>query len=356
MPDRRPALSVLDGGVMTARETSGDTLRATTEVARFADRRGFHRFWVTEHHNMATVATTTPPVMMAHLAALTERIRVGSGGIMLPNHPPLVVAEQIATLEALHPGRIDLGIGRAPGTDGRTAAALRRSADPLGPDDFPRDLLELMALLGDVRIEQGLYEHFFATPVATSTPQVVLLGSSGYSAQLAGLLGLPFAFAHHFDTGGTRQALDLYRESFRPSRALDEPYALLTVNLCVAETDEEADYMVRPSQVMMLGMRSGRFERMLTPEEAAAHPQAGMARNQPSNRIVGSPATAVAALDALVDEMGAQEVLVGVAAYGPAARITSLSLLADEWGLPHPDPADPADPATHARPVTPTTA
>jgi luciferase family oxidoreductase group 1 len=337
VPDQRPILSVLDGGVMTARDTSGDALRATTEVARFADRRGFLRYWVTEHHNMATVASTTPPVLMAHLAANTERIRVGSGGIMLPNHPPPVVAEQIATLEALHPGRIDVGIGRAPGTDGATAAALRRSPDPLGPDDFPRDLLELMGLLGDVRIEQGLYQHFRATPVATSTPQFLLLGSSGYSAQLAGLLGLPFAFAHHFDTGGTRQALDLYREAFRPSAGLDEPYAILTVNVLVAESDEEADFQIRPSQLMMLGMRSGRFERMLSPDEAAAHPQAGMARNQKSNRIVGGPETAVAALDALVAEMDAQELMVGAPAYGVEARIRSLGLMADAWGLPHPD-------------------
>ena len=155
---------------------------------------------------------------MAHLGASTSSIRIGSGGVMLPNHAPLVVAEQFAMLEALHPGRVDLGIGRAPGTDPATAAALRRTTD-LGADDFPRDLLDLMGLLGDERVEHGAWSRFRATPAATSSPQIVLLGSSGYSAQVAGQLGLGFGFAHHFDTGGVLQACELYRDSFRPSAA-----------------------------------------------------------------------------------------------------------------------------------------
>src|SRR5829696_4749036 len=207
-PVARPPLSVLDLAVVNEGGTSAEALAATTDLARRADELGYARFWVAEHHNMALVASTTPPVLMAHLAAMTGRIRIGSGGIMLPNHAPLVVAEHVAALEALHPGRIDLG--RAPGTDQETAVALRRSANLLGAEDFPRDLLDLMGLLGDVRGEGGLWERFSATPVATSSPQILLLGSSGYSAQLAGRLGLPFVFAHHFDQGGTLEALDLY--------------------------------------------------------------------------------------------------------------------------------------------------
>ncbi|HEU5101001.1 MAG TPA: MsnO8 family LLM class oxidoreductase [Roseiflexaceae bacterium] len=203
----------------------------TTMLARRAEALGYTRFWVAEHHNMPLVASTTPAVLIAHLAAQTSTIRVGSGGVMLPNHPSLVVAEQFAMLEALHPGRIDLGIGRAPGTDPGTAAALRRAPAALGAEDFPRHLLDLMGLLGDRRTTDGMWKRFAATPAAESTPMIVLLGSSGYSAQLAGRLGLPFAFAHHFDTGGTLEALDLYRRDFEPSAVLERPYTIVTA-LC----------------------------------------------------------------------------------------------------------------------------
>src|SRR3954447_14088919 len=232
-------LSVLDLSVLNDDSSSGDALRATTALARLADRLGYRRFWVAEHHNMPSVACTAPTVLIAHLAAVTDRIRVGSGGVMLPNHAPLVVAEQFAMLEALHPHRIDVGIGRAPGTDQLTAAALRRSPDGLGAEDFPRHLIDLMGLLGDPRTDQGLWQQFRATPVATSSPEIFLLGSSGYSAQLAGYLGLPFGFAHHFDMGGTLQAADLYRENFQPSPLLDEPYLVVTANVLAADTAEQ---------------------------------------------------------------------------------------------------------------------
>jgi luciferase family oxidoreductase group 1 len=259
MRTSRPPLSVLDLAVVHEGGTTASAFAATTDLARHAEALGYQRFWVAEHHNMPSVASTTPPVLMAHLAASTTRIRIGSGGIMLPNHPPLVVAEHIAALEALHPGRIDLGIGRAPGTDRATAAALRRSADALGAEDFPRDLIDLMGLLGDVRAEHGLWEQFSATPVPSTIPQVLLLGSSGYSAQLAGMLGLPFAFAHHFDTGGTLQALDLYREAFRPSPMRDTPHAIVTANVLVAPTDEEAEFEAGPGRLMIHAIRTGRF-------------------------------------------------------------------------------------------------
>jgi luciferase family oxidoreductase group 1 len=330
-----PPLSVLDLALVTAGGNSAQALRGSTELARAADRLGYHRFWVAEHHNMPSVASTSPPVLMAHLAASTGRIRVGSGGVMLPNHAPLVVAEQFAALEALHPGRIDLGIGRAPGTDAATAAALRRTEEGPGAEDFPRDLLDLMGLLGDprpdVRGEGALWERFRATPQATSTPQVLLLGSSGYSAQLAGLLGLAFVFAHHFDMGGTPEALELYRSSFRPSAALEAPHAIVTANVLLADTEEEAERQALPGRIMTYGIRTGRFEPMLDPEAAAAHPTAGAARALRTNRVVGTPSTALARLEELVSVTAAEELLVSTVAHSTEVRIASLELLTRAW-------------------------
>jgi luciferase family oxidoreductase group 1 len=330
-----PPLSVLDLALVTDDGSSGDALAGTTALARAAEQLGYGRFWVAEHHNMSSVASTTPPVLMAHLAASTERIRVGSGGVMLPNHPPLVVAEQVATLEALHPDRIDLGIGRAPGTDQATAAALRRTAEGLGAEDFPRDLLDLMGLLGDPRPDErgdgALWERFRATPRAASWPQILLLGSSGYSARLAGLLGLPFVFAHHFDMGGTLQALDLYRTSFRPSVRWPAPHALVTANVLVANTVDEAEFESLPGRIMTYGIRTGNVEPLVDPAAAATHPQAGAARNVPTNRIVGSPPVAREALEQLVAETAADELMVSTVAYSTDVRVRSLELLAGAW-------------------------
>jgi luciferase family oxidoreductase group 1 len=340
----RVPLSVLDLAIVVRDSTSGDALRQSTALAQRADELGYRRFWVAEHHNMASVASTTPPVLIAHLAAATERIRVGSGGVMLPNHAPLVVAEQFALLEALHPNRIDLGIGRAPGTDMATAAALRRSPDALGAEDFPRHLIDLMGLLGDVRAEEGLWQRFSATPHATSTPLVVLLGSSGYSAQLAGYLGLPFAFAHHFDTGGTLAAIDLYREAFRPSHLLARPHTIVTANVLVAPTQAEADRTAAPGRLMMLAIRTGRFQPLLPPEEAVEHPDLPAAMRMPSNRVVGDPAAVVARLDHLLAETGADELMVSTVAFALEERIRSLELLAGAWGAaPPPSPPTWAD-------------
>ncbi|MGI8808251.1 MAG: LLM class flavin-dependent oxidoreductase [Acidimicrobiales bacterium] len=337
----RPPLSVLDLAVVNAGSTTRAALVATTTLAQRADEVGYHRFWVAEHHNMALVASTTPPVLMAHLAARTSRIRIGSGGIMLPNHAPLVVAEHVAALEALHPGRIDLGLGRAPGTSQETAVALRRSVHLLGAEDFAGDLVDLMGLLGDVRGEGGLWERFSATPSATSTPQILLLGSSGFSAQLAGRLGLPFVFAHHFDQGGTLEALDLYRLAFRPSPVLDEPCVIVTANVLVAATDEEADWEAGPGRLMVYAIRSGRFAPLVTPEVAAGQPEMARARAAPTNRIAGSPGTALAELDRLQAATGADEMMVTTVAHGLATRLRSLELLAAAWPLRL--PAAPVD-------------
>jgi luciferase family oxidoreductase group 1 len=328
--DRIP-LSVLDLAVVSEGATSTAALSDTTALARRADELGYARFWVAEHHNMPSVASTTPPVLIAHLAASTERIRVGSGGVMLPNHPPLVVAEQFAMLEALHPGRVDLGIGRAPGTDPITAAALRRAPSALSAEEFPRHLIDLMGLLGDPRAPDGMWRRFSATPAATSAPSIVLLSSSGYSARLAGQLGLPFAFAHHFDSGGTLEALALYREHFTPSAVLERPYTIVTVSALAAESEERAAWFAAPSQLMTYGLRSGLFMPLLSPEDAAVHPDLPAARRLPSNRILGTPAQAAARLEQLAGETGADELMILTVTYGVEERLRSLELLAQAW-------------------------
>jgi luciferase family oxidoreductase group 1 len=328
---RRVPLSVLDLAVVRDGATTAEALAETTALARRAEALGYTRFWVAEHHNMPNVASTAPPVLIAHLAATTSTIRVGSGGVMLPNHPPLVVAEQFALLEALHPGRIDLGIGRAPGTDPATALALRRSPAALGAEEFPRHLLDLMGLLGDPREAEGMWSRFSATPVPASAPAVLLLGSSDYSARLAGRLGLPFAFAHHFDTGGTLDALALYRASFAPSPALGEPYAIVTASVLAAETDERARWFAGPGQLMVLAIRTGRLTPLLSPEAAAAHPDLELARSLPTNRIVGSTEAVVERLEELVAATGADEIMVSSFTHGLDERARSLELLAGAW-------------------------
>lgn len=336
MTDSRPPLSVLDLSILSRGRTSAEALAETTALAQHVDRLGYRRFWVAEHHNMTTVASTSPPVLIAHLAARTEHLRVGSGGVMLPNHPTLVVAEQFAMLEALHPGRIDLGIGRAPGTDGATALALRRSPDALGAEDFPRHLVDLMGMLGDRRSDHGMWERFRATPVATSSPEIWLLGSSDYSAQLAGILGLPFAFAHHFDMGGTVEAAHLYRSRFEPSPVLDEPHLLVTASVITADTDDEAQRQGLPGRIGLLARRTGRFEPLMPPEEANEHPDLAAAMQLRTDRLVGDPATVVAGLEDLVASTGANELMISTSTYGLDARLRSFELLAEAWGLDAP--------------------
>jgi luciferase family oxidoreductase group 1 len=329
--DRRPPLSVLDLALVGEGATSGDALADTTRLARRADELGYVRFWVAEHHNMPTVASTTPPVLIAHLAASTERIKVGSGGVMLPNHAPLVVAEQFALLEALHPGRIDLGIGRAPGTDRHTAAALRRTPDGLGAEDFPRHLIDVMGLLGDVRTEHGLWEHFMATPAPATSPSVMLLGSSDFSAQLAGMLGLPFAFAHHFDMGGTLEATEVYQRHFEPSVVLEEPYTIVSATVVVGDTDERADFLAGPSLLRKYGMRTGRLLPLLTPEQAAGHAEMEAARRMPTTSITGTADAVVAGLQQLARATHASELMIYPATHGIDDRIATLETLAAAW-------------------------
>lgn len=326
-------LSVLELATVGSQQSSAESLAAATELAVRTEQLGYHRFWVAEHHNMPAVASTSPPVLIAHLAAHTSRLRIGSGGVMLPNHAPYVVAEQFAMLEALHPGRIDLGIGRAPGTDQRTALALRRDVAALGAEDFPQHLLDLMALLGDNRIERGLADYLTATPAPESSPSIMLLGSSGFSAQLAGMLGLPFAFAHHFSGQNTDEAVALYRQRFTPSVVLDAPYLIVTAAALAAESDQRAEELALPGQLMMLGIRTNRLRPIPSLEEALADPQRDAAAAMRGSRIIGSSATVRAGLTELAERTGADELMVSTTTHGLDERLASYELIAGEWGL-----------------------
>jgi len=317
-------LSVLDLVPVGSGSTPTASLRASTALIRRVERLGFRRYWVAEHHGMPGIASSSPAVLIAHLAGATSTIRVGSGGVMLPNHQPLVVAEQFGTLDALHPGRIDLGIGRAPGTDPRTAQALRRGAGPLGADDFLDQLTELASYFrGDGPVT--------AVPAHGQQPDMWLLGSSGYSAQVAGVLGLPFAFAHHFSGENTDAALALYRETFRPG-TLREPYAMIAASVLAAETDAEAQRLSLPGALQFLRLRQGTPGLVPTPEEAAAYPYSAQEQafvdDRLAGQVIGSPDTVRDGVRALVERTGVDELMVVTGAHDGADRIRSYELLA----------------------------
>ena len=323
-------LSVLDLAPIGAGSTATAALATSTALVRLAEQLDFRRYWVAEHHAMPGIASSSPAVLVAHLAAVTERIRVGSGGVMLPNHQPLVVAEQFGTLDALHPGRIDLGIGRAPGTDQRTARALRRGAAALDAAEFPAQLDELAAYFrGDGPVA--------AVPAAGQTPAIWLLGSSGYSAQLAGLLGLPFAFAHHFSSANTEPALELYRRMFRPG-VLAEPYSMICASVLCAPTDAEAQRLALPSALQFLQLRLGRPGPVPTPDEAAAYPYTDEERlfvdDRLGSQVIGSPETVRDGVEELVARTGVDELMVVTSTHDGADRLRSYRLLAEAVGTP----------------------
>ncbi|MEW1630078.1 LLM class flavin-dependent oxidoreductase [Streptomyces sp. NPDC089173] len=343
-------LSVLDLVTVGQGRTATQALRTGVEIAKLTESRGFHRYWVAEHHSMPGVASSSPAVILAHIAAHTERIRLGSGGVMLPNHAPLVIAEQFGTLEAMAPGRVDLGLGRAPGTDGATAAALRRS-DRLneGADDFPQQLSELIRFLDDDFPDGHPYARIHAVPgpvqatadggvQSAHRPPVWLLGSSGFSARLAGTLGLPFAFAHHFSAQNTIPALDLYRSSFRPSAVLDAPYALIGVSALAADDEREARRQVLTGALSMVRLRTGRPGLIPSPEEAAAYDFSPMEREFVdgwlANVVHGTADEVRTGLDDLAKRTGADELMITANAHGGDARLRSYELIADAYGLP----------------------
>jgi luciferase family oxidoreductase group 1 len=343
-------LSVLDLVPVRSDQTTSNALAATVRLAQNADRLGFTRYWLAEHHNMPAVAATSPPVLIAYLVAQTEHIRLGSGGVMLPNHAPLAVAEQFALLEAAAPGRIDLGLGRAPGSDPVTSIALRGAGDDSDVQNFPRYLDEVAAMMSaaGVRVELpvrlGAPDYILkATPAATGQPRLWLLGSSMYSAHLAAAKGLPYVFAHHFSGQGTEEALRIYRTQFRPSDLAAEPVTFLTVNACVAPTRDEAEALLLPNLQMMARLRTGRPLGALDLVEDAQAAQvssqeqaiieAGRARS-----VVGSPVQAADQMRALAERFDVDEVMihpVGSACRGTdpttaPAREQTLELLAKE--------------------------
>ena len=322
-------LSVLDLAQIGHGSNGQTALADSLELARHAERLGYHRYWVAEHHAMPGIASSSPAVLIAALAATTSTIRVGSGGVMLPNHAPLVVAEQFGMLEALHPGRIDLGIGRAPGTDPVTARALRRSTGPLSVEDFPAQLGELEAYFAD----EGAVR---AIPAGGNRPDVWLLGSSGYSAQLAAALGLPFAFAHHINGHDAIQAMRLYRGAFTPSSTLDRPYAIVCTGAVCAEDSERARYLAGPGALAMLQLRRGMPGVLPTPEQAAAHPYSEMERMIVEERLagqaVGDPGVVHKRLSQLVEDTLADELMLTSFVHGVRDRLRSYELIAAAFG------------------------
>jgi luciferase family oxidoreductase group 1 len=333
-----PILSVLDLAPVPEGSTPADALRSSIELSRLVERLGFHRHWVAEHHNMPGIASASPAVLIAHLADATSTIRVGAGGVMLPNHASLTVAEQFGMLEALHPGRVDLGIGRAPGTDPLTARALRRSDRAFTEDEFPAQLVELLGYFSGRFPAGHPYRDITAVPALGYSPALWLLGSSDYSAHVAGVLGLPFSFAHHFASAGTDAGVAAYRASFRPSAELAEPYVMLGVAVLCAETDEHAEWLAGSSRLSFVRLRSGRPGRMPSPEEAAAHTftplEQEIARSWTASHVVGSPERVRKELLALADRTSADELMITTMVHSPAERRRSYELLAEVMDLP----------------------
>jgi luciferase family oxidoreductase group 1 len=330
-------LSVLDLAPIGEGSSPSAALHSSVDLARAAERLGYQRHWVAEHHNMPGIASSAPAVLIAHLAAATSTIRVGSGGVMLPNHAPLVVAEQFGMLEAIHPGRIDLGIGRAPGTDRVTAYALRRSAAALSAEQFPQHLAELLGFFDGTFPEDHPFRSITAVPGLGDRPEVWLLGSSTYSAQLAGLLGMPFSFAHHFAPAATLDAVAAYRSSFQPSTRLETPHLMVGVAVVCADTTEEARWLAGPGALAILRLRSGHPGRYPTPQEAADYhytpSERDVVKAWTDSHIVGDPDGVRAGIDALVDRTGADELIVTTMVHGARDRLRSYELLAAALGL-----------------------
>ncbi|AHB07405.1 LLM class flavin-dependent oxidoreductase [Pandoraea pnomenusa] len=323
----KTAISMLDLVPVRAGGTVAEALKQSTELAQHVERLGFTRFWLAEHHNMDGIASSATALLIGHIADKTSRIRVGSGGVMLPNHPPLVVAENFGTLAALYPGRIDLGLGRAPGADQATMRALRRDRLSNG-DDFPEQVAELRALLAPAQPGQRLV----ATPGAGSDIPVWLLGSSLFSAQLAAHLGLPYAFASHFAPRFLFDAIRLYRELFRPSAVLDKPYVMVGVPVVAAPTDEEARFLATSSQQKILALMRGQSLKLQPPvtdmderwdpaEQHSVEAFLGVA-------VVGGPERVKAGLSDLVERTQADELMLVTDIYDPALRLRSCDIVA----------------------------
>jgi luciferase family oxidoreductase group 1 len=325
------SFSILDLSPIAEGHTVREALDASRRMAQVAEANGYTRFWLAEHHGMPGIASAATSIVIAHVGAGTSTIRIGSGGVMLPNHSPLVIAEQFGTLEALFPGRVDLGLGRAPGTDMRTARALRRNMDA-GVESFPHDIIELQRLLGEPTEEQGL----LAVPGMRSNIPIWLLGSSLYSAHLAAALGLPYAFASHFAPDQLGEAVEIYRQRFEPSEALQSPHVMVGVMAAVADTDQEAARLFTSAQQQFVNLRRNVRRPFPRPVESMDGFWSEMERIGVEHTlryaIVGSPDTAARKLDALMAEVAPDEVIVSTPIHDLDARLRSVELFA---GLRH---------------------
>jgi luciferase family oxidoreductase group 1 len=325
------ALSALDLVPVSSGSTAGEAVRHSLALAEELDRLGYERVWYAEHHNMPAIASTTPATLIGLAAARTRRIRVGSGGVMLPNHPPLAVAESFKLLESVYPGRIDLGIGRAPGTDQVTALALRRSREALLANDFPEQLAELMDLGAGLQRSHP-FVGVTAYPDDCGLPPIILLGSSDFSSALAAKLGLAFGFAAHFSPDRPDRPMLAYRSEFQPSEYRDTPHAILTLSVICAETSEEAERLASSMQLSWVRLRSGRPSKIPSVAEALSYPydpqEAAAAQGYRTLQIIGTPDTVRERIEALARRTQADEVMVTTVTHDPAARLRSYQLLA----------------------------
>jgi luciferase family oxidoreductase group 1 len=332
-----PPLSVLDLSPVTTGGSGPTSLQNTLDLARLADTLGYVRYWVAEHHNLPSIASSAPDIMIGQIAAITTNIRVGAGGVMLPNHAPLMVAERFKVLEALFPGRIDLGIGRAPGTDQITSIALRRRQDIRDDDDFLERFQELLLFEQGSFPEGHPFRKVRAMPADVPLPPIFLLGSSGYSAQLAAAIGAGFSFAHHFASHDAIAAMTDYRNRFKPSVALKVPHAVLAVAVVCAETDAEAERLALTVDLNFVRRSKGEYLPLASPEEAAAYSFTPIdrehIRHNRARLFVGAPATVRERLDPLIAATQADELMVTTMVYDHAARRRSYELLAELYGL-----------------------
>jgi luciferase family oxidoreductase group 1 len=329
-------LSVLDQSPVPEGSTGPDALRNTLDLARLADRLGYTRYWLAEHHNLPSIASSAPDIMIGQVAAATERVRVGSGGVMLPNHAPLMVAERFKVLEALFPGRIDLGLGRAPGTDPVTSYALRRRQNA-GDDDFLERLQELLLFESNAFPEGHPFRSIRAMPQDVALPPIWLLGSSGYSAQLAAVLGAGFSFAHHFADHDPVAAMLSYRDQFKPSAARQAPYAILACAAVCADSEAEAQRLASTIDLNFVRRSHGEYSPLASPEEAAAYPyspaERGLIARNRRRLFVGTKATVLEQLSQMIAATKADEVMITTMIYDHAARRRSYELLAEAFGL-----------------------
>jgi luciferase family oxidoreductase group 1 len=324
--------SVLDLAPVTEGSTATEALQHSLDLAQHAEKWGYTRYWIAEHHNIPGIASSATAVVIGHIAGGTSTIRVGAGGIMLPNHAPLIVAEQFGTLASLYPDRIDLGLGRAPGTDQMTWQALRRNASPdIG--DFPRDVVELQHYLKDPQEGQKV----IATPGAGTNVPIWILGSSLFGAQLAAMLGLPFAFASHFAPAAMDQAMALYREKFEPSEQLHEPYVMLGYNVCAAESEEEAALLRTSSLQSFVNLRRGVPGKLPPPvegyEEGLSAAEQAMVRELSRCAAVGNPASVKQQMEAFLEETQADELVIVCSIYDHRARLRSYEIAAKAMGI-----------------------